>query len=137
MSIVKWLDAGATGSYGTVVEPCNDTGKFPNVQVLLPHYFRGQTLLEAYWKSVLRPGEGLFVGEPLAKPWGATDVSFSGGTLTITTTLLAPGKQYVIESAPTEAGPFSTVQSVQIAEHARTTITAPNATAAVYRLAQP
>ncbi len=135
MSIVKWLDAGATASYGTVVEPCNYTGKFPNVQVLLPHYFRGQTLLEAYWKSVAQPGEGLFVGEPLAKPWGATDVSFIAGTLSIVTTWLLPGAFYAIESAPTESGPFSPVQSVQVTQYERTIITVPNATAAVYRLA--
>jgi len=34
------------------------------------HYLRGDTLLEAYWKSVLMPGQGLFVGEPLARPYG-------------------------------------------------------------------
>jgi xylose isomerase len=27
-------------------------------------------LIEAYWKSVAWPGQGLFVGEPLARPWG-------------------------------------------------------------------
>jgi hypothetical protein len=32
-------------------------------------YQAGDTLLEAYWKSVRTPGQGLFVGEPLARPW--------------------------------------------------------------------
>jgi hypothetical protein len=27
------------------------------------------TLLEAYWKSVAMPGRGLFIGEPLARPY--------------------------------------------------------------------
>ncbi|HMR81429.1 MAG TPA: hypothetical protein PKD61_40235, partial [Polyangiaceae bacterium] len=89
----------------------------------------------AYWKSVAHPGEGLFVGEPLAKPWGATDVSFIAGTLSIVTTWLLPGAFYAIESAPTESGPFSPVQSVQVTQYERTIITVPNATAAVYRLA--
>jgi hypothetical protein len=26
-------------------------------------------LIEAYWKSVQMPGQGLFVGEPLAAPY--------------------------------------------------------------------
>ncbi|MEZ4225533.1 MAG: TIGR03790 family protein [Polyangiaceae bacterium] len=134
MSVVAWLEAGVTGSYGTVVEPCNYTEKFPNVRVLLPHYFRGETLLEAYWKSVARPGEGLFVGEPLARPWGATTVDFDGTTLTLRTTWLLPGVQYAVESAPAESGPFTPVQSVQINAYERADIVVPNATAAVYRL---
>ncbi|MBV8143611.1 MAG: TIGR03790 family protein [Gammaproteobacteria bacterium] len=69
MSSLQWLAAGATGSYGTVVEPCALTGKFPDVPVLLAHYLGGATLIEAYWKSVLMPGQGLFIGEPLAAPF--------------------------------------------------------------------
>jgi len=56
MSILKWLDAGATASYGTVVEPCNFLNKFPNPGILMSHYLNGNTLLEAYWKSVAMPG---------------------------------------------------------------------------------
>jgi uncharacterized protein (TIGR03790 family) len=69
MSSLRWLEAGATGSYGTVVEPCNLLEKFPNVGVLLAHYLAGETLIEAYWKSVATPGQGLFLGEPLAAPF--------------------------------------------------------------------
>lgn len=93
MSIVRWLEAGATGSYGTCSEPCNYTAKFPRASVLLRHYFSGNTLLEAYWKSVQWPGEGVFVGEPLARPFG-TRVSHAGKKLTLTTTIMAPGKSY-------------------------------------------
>jgi hypothetical protein len=32
-------------------------------------YLRGSSLIEAYWKSVAQPGQGIFVGEPLAKPF--------------------------------------------------------------------
>jgi uncharacterized protein (TIGR03790 family) len=70
MSSLRWLEAGATGSYGTVVEPCNFTQKFPHPGVLMAHYLDGDTLIEAYWKSVLMPGQGIFIGEPLARPFG-------------------------------------------------------------------
>ncbi len=70
MSAVEWLRQGATASYGTVSEPCNHLGKFPDPSVFLNHYRRGDTLLEAYWKSVAMPGQGLFIGEPLARPFG-------------------------------------------------------------------
>lgn len=69
MPITDWLRAGATGSYGTVEEPCNYEQKFPRASVLVDRYRRGDTLIEAYWKSVQWPGQGLFVGEPLARPW--------------------------------------------------------------------
>jgi len=71
MSSLRWLEAGATGSYGTVVEPCNFTTKFPNPALLLRHYLAGETLIESYWKSVAMPGQGIFIGEPLARPYGA------------------------------------------------------------------
>jgi uncharacterized protein (TIGR03790 family) len=69
MSSLRWLEAGATGSYGTVVEPCNFPQKFPHPGVLMAHYLSGDTLIEAYWKSVLMPGQGIFIGEPLARPF--------------------------------------------------------------------
>ncbi len=70
MSSLRWLQAGATGSYGTVVEPCNFPQKFPHPGIAIEHYLRGETLLEAYWKSVAMPGQGVFIGEPLARPFG-------------------------------------------------------------------
>ena len=69
MPITRWLQAGLTGSYGTQEEPCNYTEKFPRATVLAARYRRGETLIEAYWKSVQAPGQGLFIGEPLARPW--------------------------------------------------------------------
>ena len=70
MSSLRWLDAGATASYGTVSEPCNYWQKFPNPTVLLKWYVSGATAIEAYWKSVAWPAQGVFVGEPLAAPYG-------------------------------------------------------------------
>ena len=135
MSIVAWLQAGATASYGTVVEPCNYTQKFPDTTVMLPHYFRGETVLEAYWKSVSWPGEGLFVGEPLSRPWGST-VDFTNGTLTIHTSTLVPGKTYELRSAGAEAGPYTPVlQNITVPHLQLTDVTLPNATAPFYELA--
>lgn len=71
MSALQWLEAGATGSYGTVSEPCNFPQKFPHPGIFLLHYLNGDTLIEAYWKSVAWPTEGVFIGEPLARPFGA------------------------------------------------------------------
>lgn len=69
MSILDWIDAGATASYGTASEPCNHLQKFPHPQMLLLAYAQGLSALEAYWRSVLWPGQGVFVGEPLAAPF--------------------------------------------------------------------
>ena len=75
---LDWLTAGATGSYGTSTEPCNYRAKFPDVGVVMAHYLTGETLVEAYWKSVLMPGQGVFVGDPLARPFGGVRVSQHG-----------------------------------------------------------
>ncbi len=69
MSSLRWLQAGATGSYGTVVEPCAFIQKFPRPNIVIDRYLNGETLLEAYWKSVQWPGQGVFIGEPLAAPF--------------------------------------------------------------------
>jgi len=69
MSILRWLDAGVTASYGTVVEPCAFTQKFPNPGIVIERYTNGESLIEAYWKSVAWPGQGIFVGELMAAPY--------------------------------------------------------------------
>jgi uncharacterized protein (TIGR03790 family) len=71
MSSLKWLEAGATASYGTVSEPCSHWQKFPQPSVLLKHYLSGMSAIEAYWKSVAWPAQGVFIGEPLAAPYCA------------------------------------------------------------------
>ncbi|MBN2866791.1 MAG: TIGR03790 family protein [Thiotrichales bacterium] len=96
MKAFRWLEAGATGSYGTVVEPCNFASKFPNPVVLLPHYLNGETLMEAYWKSVKQPGEGLFIGEPLARPFGVDKLFFTDRTILFKTRKLKPGRLYQV-----------------------------------------
>ena len=68
------LQAGATGTYGTVVEPCIYVGnqiyfgKFATPQ----NYFyqsRGFSLAECYYQSLTNPYQGIIVGEPLAAPF--------------------------------------------------------------------
>lgn len=66
---LDWITSGATASYGTVSEPCNHVQKFPHPQLLLLHYLQGASALEAYWKSVAWPQQGVFIGEPLAAPF--------------------------------------------------------------------
>ncbi len=69
MPATDWIGAGATASYGTVSEPCSHPQKFPHPQVLLLNYLQGATAIEAYWKSVAWPQQGVFIGEPLAAPF--------------------------------------------------------------------
>jgi uncharacterized protein (TIGR03790 family) len=69
MSSLRWLEAGATASYGTVVEPCSHPQKFPVPAIALFHYAAGASAIEAYWKSVAWPGEGVFIGDPLSRPF--------------------------------------------------------------------
>ncbi len=68
-TVLEWIASGATASHGSVSEPCNHLQKFPHPGVLLDRYLRGDTAIEAYWKSVAWPQQSLFVGEPLAAPF--------------------------------------------------------------------
>ncbi len=114
MSCLRWLEAGATGSYGTVVEPCNFPQKFPMPGVMIKHYLRGETLIEAYWKSVMWPGEGLFIGEPLASPYGGYHLTRDAQGLRLHAFLVVPGR-YRLESAHNPAGPYKSDTTLTIA----------------------
>jgi uncharacterized protein (TIGR03790 family) len=69
MMCTAFLDAGCSASYGTVVEPYNYPMKFPAALVHAA-YRAGFTAVESYWMSVLWPQQGVFVGDPLARPFG-------------------------------------------------------------------
>lgn len=69
MSILQFIAGGVTGTFGTVSEPCAEAPKFPNPAIVIQYYTQGETLIEAYWKSVSEVFQGEFVGEPLANPW--------------------------------------------------------------------
>ncbi len=114
MSSLRWLEAGATGSYGAVIEPCNYAEKFPNPGIVVSRYTQGESLIEAYWKSVAMPGQGIFIGEPLANPYGGYRAALNGGVLTLQTYALAPGS-YTILGADSGVGPYKVVaQRVQV-----------------------
>jgi len=136
MSALRWLEAGATASYGAVVEPCNATAKFPDPRVLLRHYVGGATVLEAYWRSVIAPWEGIFIGEPLASPWGRVELRFEAGDLSVTSTWPSPRRAFAIEAADTEEGPFEEVLPAFVAAaYGTSVVVVPDADRAVYRLA--
>jgi uncharacterized protein (TIGR03790 family) len=113
MSALRWLEAGATASYGTVVEPCSHLQKFPNPGVAMFYYAKGASAIEAYWKSVAWPGEGVFVGEPLAKPFAPVLKEVSTGQYEVK--IFVPGKsRLLVESATSRGGPFSPVASQEL-----------------------
>jgi uncharacterized protein (TIGR03790 family) len=114
MSALDWISAGATGSYGAVNEPCNFREKFPEPAVLMAHYLSGETLIEAYWKSVRMPGQGVFIGEPLARPFGGLRVRRVGAEVKVQTRGLRPGN-YVLQSARSPIGPFRTGSELAVA----------------------
>jgi uncharacterized protein (TIGR03790 family) len=86
---LDYLNAGAAGSYGTIVEPCGYLEKFPNPQLFF-YQSRGFTMAECYYQSVTNPYQGLVLGEPLSAPFArpgtgswsnlAPDVLLSGIT---------------------------------------------------------
>lgn len=108
MSSLRWLEAGATGSYGSVIEPCNYPAKFPFPGIVISRYTNGESLIEAYWKSVAMPGQGIFIGEPLANPYGGYKVLINNAELLIRTQSLLPGI-YSILAADSGVGPYNLV----------------------------
>ncbi len=113
MNVLAWLRAGATGSYGAVVEPCNLLEKFPHPGALMYYYLNGATLIEAYWKSVAMPGEGIFVGEPLAAPFAGHRLRREGDALLLETYALPPGR-YQLVGADSPVGPFRSLATLRV-----------------------
>lgn len=138
MSVIDWLKAGATGSYGTVAEPCNYQQKFPIVGFVLDEYFRGATLIESYWRSVEWPGEGLFVGEPLARPFENQVARVEADQVVLETNALMPNDTgWVVEGADSADGPWTLVMEVEAPTmRSRTTINVPRPTPSYLRLTQ-
>jgi len=130
---LDWLSAGATGSYGTSTEPCSFRAKFPDVGVAMAHYLSGETLIEAYWKSVLMPGQGVFVGDPLARPFGGVRVSHSAAGTVISTRALPPGN-YFFEAARSSIGPFQAIRAVRFAGFGVRQLTLPAGDTRYFRL---
>lgn len=132
-SALEWLDAGATGSYGTSSEPCNYRAKFPEVGIVMARYLGGETLVEAYWKSVLMPGQGVFVGDPLARPFGGLRVTRSAAGTAISTRALPPG-HYLLEAGRSSVGPFRPIRALRVVGVGIRLLTLPVADARYFRL---
>lgn len=67
--VSSWVRIGASGSWGTVEEPCNYPGKFPHARLHV-YYFQGLSLGEACYRSVqYTPFQGLLYGDPLTRPF--------------------------------------------------------------------
>ena len=133
MSALRWLEAGVTASYGTETEPCSFPEKFPAASVLVKNYFVGNTSVEAYTKSVRWPAQGVFVGDPLARPFG-TRASLVNGTLSIKTSSLEPGLRYNLYSAPSATGPFSRIATFSIPNYQFAMIDVPGMSAPFFKL---
>lgn len=113
MSSLRWLEAGATASYGTVSEPCSHPQKFPLPAVAMFHYASGASAIEAYWKSVAWPGEGLFIGEPLARPFAPTLKPLADGLYEVRLHA-ARELRLRIEHATSPMGPFRPLASAAV-----------------------
>jgi uncharacterized protein (TIGR03790 family) len=105
LSILSFLAAGASGSYGTVVEPCNYLEKFPSPE---DYFFqaRGFNLAESYYQSVTNPYQGLLIGEPLAAPFARSasgswsnlpPYSLLGGTTNLTLGFAASDSNHPVQ----------------------------------------
>ncbi len=99
----------------------------------MAHYLSGETLIEAYWKSVLMPGQGVFVGDPLARPFGGVRVSRSAAGTVISTRALPPGN-YFFEAARSSIGPFQAIRAVRIAGFGVRQLTLPAGDTRYFRL---
>ena len=133
MSALRWLQAGATGSFGTVVEPCNRLGKFPNPAILIDSYTSGSTLIEAYWKSVQQPGEGIFIGEPLAAPFDRVRIDSDDDSLVLHTRSLSPGG-YQLSWSADPVGPYRTLPGVLVVHYHQQDFALPKPHDGYYRL---
>lgn len=108
MSSLRWLEAGATASYGTAVEPCSFPQKFPAPAVAMFYYAAGASVIEAYWKSVAWPGQGVFIGEPLAKPFAPSLREVAPGRFELKIFSPRTGRLRM-EKSTSAAGPFKPI----------------------------
>ena len=75
-------------------------------------YSTGATAIEAYWKSVAWPGEGVFIGEPLAHPFAPLLREISPGQFELK--IFSPRSGRIrIEQSVSAAGPFGLIYKQQ------------------------
>jgi hypothetical protein len=92
--LTEFLQMGAAGACGTVIEPTAIPQKFPNYTNQV-HYAHGCSLAESFYQSVSGPYQQILVGDPLCQPWakipkvsvsGVSDGELVKGTVVITPT---------------------------------------------------
>ena len=125
MSAMRWLEAGATGSYGSALEPCNFVQKFPNPLLAMWHYSFGTTMLEAYWKSVHMPGQGNFIGEPLASPFSGYRLIRKKHKIEIHSPVFRDGRYRITADEDNLAG-LNTPSYLQSMSHVSTQLITPH-----------
>ena len=123
--------AGATGSYGTQ-RAVQLPRQVPRGRRRHGHYLAGETLIEAYWKSVRMPGQGVFVGDPLARPFGGVRSRVVGTTVQARIHARAPAA--IAWRRRARLRPFRTVATLQFDRFGPQTLRLPATPAQVYRL---
>lgn len=96
--VSEWIRKGASGTFGTVQEPCNYPDKFPHARLHL-FYHQGLPLGAAAFRSLKAfPVQGLLLGDPLTNPFDTiptASVSVTPGvgtaTIALTTSTTKPG----------------------------------------------
>ncbi len=78
MNLLRWIEAGVSGSAGTVDEACNYTNKFPSARVHL-HHARGYALAESFLQSIRHPYQTVVVGDPLCQPYATPPLAELAG----------------------------------------------------------
>lgn len=84
----EWIRKGASGTFGTVQEPCNYPEKFPHARMHL-FYHQGLPLGAAAFRSLRAfPVQGLLLGDPMTtpfdtKPIAAVTVTPGAGVATV------------------------------------------------------
>jgi len=79
------------------------------------------------------PGQGVFVGDPLARPFGGVRVSQTAAGTVISTRALPPGN-YLLEAARSSIGPFQAIRGVRIAGFGVRQLTLPAGDTRYFRL---
>jgi uncharacterized protein (TIGR03790 family) len=68
MSVLSFLQHGASGSYGTVVEPTNRLDRWADYTIAA-RYAAGFNLIESYLQTIRDMSVGTVVGDPLTAPF--------------------------------------------------------------------
>jgi hypothetical protein len=82
--------------------------KFPIPAIAMFYYALGASALEAYWKSVPWPGEGVFIGDPLARPFAPKIHEIKPGKFELE--IFSPREGRLrLERSASAAGPFKPI----------------------------